>query len=86
MGQVPRCAACEHAPLTLLAFSDSQIVRARLGCVCRNTILYTHEEERRARNASQSLLKQNSLQLGSAHCSSIQTRRAFNSRSSTERG
>ena len=40
VGEVPRCAACDHVPLTLLVFANRQIVSARLGCVCRSTMLY----------------------------------------------
>ena len=36
----PRCTACDHVPLTLLVFANSQIVSARVGCVCRSAMFY----------------------------------------------
>jgi hypothetical protein len=38
--EAPRCTACDHVPLTLLVFANSQIVCARVGCVCRSTMFY----------------------------------------------
>jgi hypothetical protein len=36
----PRCSNCRHAPLTLLVLAGDHVLRARLGCACRSTVLY----------------------------------------------
>ena len=42
----PRCSTCQHTPLTLFVSAASQIVRARMGCVCRSMVLYDGAEQR----------------------------------------
>lgn len=44
--EAPRCSTCQHTPLTLFVSADSQIVRARMGCVCRSMVLYDGAEQR----------------------------------------
>jgi hypothetical protein len=40
--EIPRCAVCDHGTLTLFVLANAEIVRGRVGCICRSALLYDH--------------------------------------------